>query len=83
MIDLNTMSLQICICCLDSQVGEQILAHLFSTLLQDTIHMFFLIIIHTKTFLQYQTIDGNYVLQEMTKFMNIYELTHNVCLTTP
>jgi hypothetical protein len=58
MIDLNTMSLQICICCLNSQVGEQILAHLFSTLLQDTIRMFFLIIIHTKTFLQYQTIDG-------------------------
>jgi uncharacterized UBP type Zn finger protein len=58
MIGLNTVSLQICICCLDSQVGEHILAHLLSTLLQDTIHMFFLIIIHMKMFLQYQTIDG-------------------------
>jgi hypothetical protein len=51
MIDLNTVSLQICICCLDSQVGEQILAHLLSTLLQDTIRVFFLIIIRMKTFL--------------------------------
>jgi hypothetical protein len=58
MIGLNTVGLQICICCLDSQVGEQIIAHLLSTLLQDTIRVSFLITIHTKTFLQYQTIDG-------------------------
>jgi ABC-type anion transport system duplicated permease subunit len=86
MIDHNTMILQICICCLDSQVGEHILAHLLSTLLQDNIRVFFLIIIHTKMFLQYQTIDSwyrNYVLQEMTKLMNIYELTHNARLMNP
>jgi hypothetical protein len=58
MIDRNTVSLQICICCLDSQVGEHILAHLPSTLLEDNIRVFFLIIIHTKTFLQYQKIGG-------------------------
>jgi hypothetical protein len=58
MIDLNTVILQICICCLDSQVGEQILAHLLSILLQDMICVFFLMIIYMKTFLQYQTIDG-------------------------
>jgi hypothetical protein len=57
MIDLNTVSLRICICCLDSQVGEQILAHLLSTLLPDMIRVFFLIIIHMKMFLQYQTIN--------------------------
>jgi hypothetical protein len=51
------VSLQICICCMDSQVGGHILAHLLSTLLQDMIRVFFLIIIHTKMFLQYQTID--------------------------
>jgi hypothetical protein len=51
---------------MDSQVGGHILAHLLSELLQDTIHMFILIIIHMETFLQYQTINGyyrNYVLQ--------------------
>jgi hypothetical protein len=58
MLDLNTVSLQKCICCLDSHVGEQILAHLLSTVLQDMICEPFLIIIHTKTFLQYQTING-------------------------
>jgi hypothetical protein len=58
MIDRNTVILQICIFCLDSQVGEHILAHLLSTLLQDNIYMLFLIITHTKMFLQYQTIDG-------------------------
>jgi hypothetical protein len=58
MIDLYIVSLQICICCMDSQVGGHILAHLLSTLLQDTIHVFFLIIIHTEMFLQYQTFDG-------------------------
>jgi hypothetical protein len=41
-----------------SQVGGDIIAHLLSTLLQDTIHMFFFIIIHTETFLQYQIIAG-------------------------
>jgi hypothetical protein len=43
---------------MDSQVGGYILAHLLSTLLQDTNHVFFVIIIHTKTFLQYQSFDG-------------------------
>jgi hypothetical protein len=40
--------------------------------------VFFLIIIHTETSLQYQTIDDyyqNYVLQEVTEVINIYELT--------
>jgi hypothetical protein len=80
------VSLQISICCLDSQVGEHILTHLLSTLLQDNIRVFFLIIIHMKTFLQYQTIDGwykNYVLREVTEFMNIYELNQNALHTTP
>jgi hypothetical protein len=58
MNDHNTVILQICISCLDSQVGEQILAHLLSTLLQDNICVFFLIIIHMKMFIQYQIIDG-------------------------
>jgi hypothetical protein len=59
---------------MDSQVGGHILAHLLSELLQDTIHMFILIIIHMETFLQYQTINGyyrNYVLQEVTEVINI------------
>jgi hypothetical protein len=50
------MSHHIYICCMDSLVGGHILAHLLSTLLQDMIRVFFLIIIHTETFLQYQII---------------------------
>jgi hypothetical protein len=57
-IDPYTVSHQRIICIIDSPIGGHILADLLSTLLQDTIRMFFFIIIDTEVFLQYQRFDG-------------------------